>query len=75
MWGFCPDESKFYLEFKEREVRFREGILYFLGDRSFTKGEKPVTVEDKFCTACKVRHKGKQDCSTCDRNIQVIENA
>jgi hypothetical protein len=77
MWGFTPDESDLYLDFCRREVMFREGVLYFLGDRSYIKGKTkgPASIEDKFCEACKVRFRGEQDCSTCDRNIQVIEDA
>jgi hypothetical protein len=74
LWGYTPEECVEYISYTEREVIFREAVLYFLGDRSVTKG-KAVTTEDKYCQACRARYQGEQDCSTCDRDIKVIEDA
>jgi len=75
MWGFTPEESELYLDYCRREVLFREGVLYFLGDRSFVDGKKrALTPQDKFCEACKAKYKGAIDCSICDRKIQVLED-
>jgi hypothetical protein len=77
MWGYTPDECSLYLEHMEREVMFRDGVLYFLGDRSLVqpgRAEKPVTTEDKYCQACRLKNKGQQDCSSCSRDIKVMED-
>lgn len=46
---------------------FREGIMSFLGI-----GEKKESIEDKYCSACRLAK--KDDCRNCSREIGIIEN-
>ncbi len=80
MWGFTPDESEPYIDYCTKEVAIREAIHnLFSGRKSLgnTK-QRPLSVEDKYCEVCRAAAKrfgNKVECSTCDRNIQVIRDA
>ena len=65
VWGFGLEELKPYIDFKVREVTFREAVLGFLGVKTQTD------VEDAYCKAC--RQAGKDDCANCSKEIELKE--
>jgi len=50
-----------FLEFKLREVVFREAVLNFLGVTT------QKDIEDEYCEACRAAK--KDDCASCSRDI------
>jgi hypothetical protein len=58
------DECKPFLDYKSRDLMFREAVLSFLG----VSDSNPV--EDKFCTACKAAKMDK-DCKSCSKEFSV----
>lgn len=65
MWGFTIEEIKPYLDFKIRDVTFREAVLGFLGVKTQSD------VEDSYCKVC--RQAGKDDCANCTKDIKLRE--
>jgi hypothetical protein len=64
VWGFTLEELKPYIDFKIRDVTFREAVLGFLGVKTKTD------IDDAYCQAC--RQAGKDiDCANCSRDIEV----
>jgi len=70
IWGFTPDDSKPFLDYKLRDELFREAVLAFLVP---SKEQRKGSLEDEYCKVCK-KAKPNADCSTCDRtSISVIQ--
>lgn len=59
------DECKPFIEYKSRELLFREGVISFLGI------SEADPVQDKFCEVCKAAKMDK-DCSTCSKKFEVV---
>lgn len=72
LWGYTPGDCKPYLKFREREILFRELVIGFFGGDGKSK---PVeTTEQKYCRACKAKHKAKKtapDCTTCNFTLDT----
>jgi len=66
LWGVTFEECKPWIEYRRREVLFREAVIAFL-----TGGEdRPESPDEAYCRTCKA---AKRDhCDTCSRNIRTI---
>ena len=69
MWNFTPEESEIYLRLRLREIILRESILS-IGNSSGESSSKTIT--DQYCKDCKIKFRGKQDCTNCSKDIKVI---
>ena len=60
-------ECEPYLNYRRRDILYREAVLAFLG----ASGDEPQTPEDTYCRAC--REAGlDNDCATCSKEIEVL---
>jgi hypothetical protein len=67
LWGFTVEETRPYLEYKSRDVLFREAVLSFLGVKTQSD------TQDEYCKVCKAANPD-MDCSTCDKELEIIED-
>ncbi len=74
MWEFTPEESDIYLHLRFREILFRESVLGMFSGTDKGKGTLgKLDAEGTYCSACKAKNKGKQDCQNCSREFTVLE--
>ena len=61
VWGFTFEEIQPFLDYKVRDMVFRESVLGFLGVTT------QKDIEDEYCEACRAAK--KDNCATCTRDI------
>lgn len=69
LWEYTFEECVPYLEYKLKDVSFRDGVRHFLGIKDTNTDSTPL--QKAYCSACK--RSGKANCGTCSKVFEVID--
>lgn len=67
MRGYTFEECIPYIEYRAKDVSFRDGVRNFLGIKDTKVNSSPL--QKAFCIACK--RSGKANCETCSKVFEV----